>query len=155
GRELLRGPASPLHRSDGRARQHALRAGPHAPGRRLGHPQGPALAPRGARVRPAEPDRPGDAHHPPGATRRGVRRATQEEREIPRRPGAVGVGMTDSLATLALLCLSALAAGVMNALAGGGTLLTFPALLLALPPGGTSPVIANATSTVALVPGSL
>jgi uncharacterized membrane protein YfcA len=63
--------------------------------------------------------------------------------------------MSDSLGTLALLCLSALAAGVMNALAGGGTLLTFPALLLALPPGEAGPVIANATSTVALVPGSL
>jgi uncharacterized membrane protein YfcA len=48
-----------------------------------------------------------------------------------------------------------LAAGVMNALAGGGTLLTFPALLLALPPGDASQVVANATSTVALVPGSL
>lgn len=54
-----------------------------------------------------------------------------------------------------ILCLSALAAGAMNALAGGGTLLTFPALLYALPPGDASRVIANATSTVALVPGSL
>ena len=50
-----------------------------------------------------------------------------------------------------LLCLAALAAGVMNSIAGGGTLLTFPALLAA----GISPVVANATSTVALVPGSL
>jgi uncharacterized membrane protein YfcA len=49
-----------------------------------------------------------------------------------------------------MLCLSALAAGVMNAIAGGGTLLTFPALL-----GVVSPVVANASSTVALVPGSL
>ena len=39
----------------------------------------------------------------------------------------------------------------MNSIAGGGTLLTFPALLAA----GVSPVVANATSTVALVPGSL
>jgi uncharacterized protein len=46
---------------------------------------------------------------------------------------------------------SAIAAGVLNALAGGGTLLTFPALLAA----GVTPVAANATSTVALVPGSL
>ena len=38
----------------------------------------------------------------------------------------------------------------MNAVAGGGTLLTFPALLTVV-----SPVVANATSTVALVPGSL
>jgi uncharacterized membrane protein YfcA len=45
---------------------------------------------------------------------------------------------------------SALAAGIVNAVAGGGTLLTFPALLAVI-----SPVQANATSTVALVPGSL
>jgi uncharacterized membrane protein YfcA len=46
---------------------------------------------------------------------------------------------------------SAAVAGLMNAVAGGGTLLTFPALLLA----GLSPVTANATSTVALWPGQL
>ena len=39
----------------------------------------------------------------------------------------------------------------MNAIAGGGTLLTFPALIAA----GLSPLAANATSTVALVPGAL
>lgn len=54
-------------------------------------------------------------------------------------------------ATLALLFGSALAAGIMNALAGGGTILTFPALLLA----GIPAIQANATSTVALVPGAL
>jgi uncharacterized membrane protein YfcA len=48
------------------------------------------------------------------------------------------------------LCLSALAAGVINSVAGGGTLLTFPALLAVV-----NGVVANATSTVALVPGSL
>jgi uncharacterized membrane protein YfcA len=50
------------------------------------------------------------------------------------------------------LCASAFAAGAVNALAGGGTLLTFPALL-SLP--NVNAVMANATSTVALVPGSL
>ncbi len=49
----------------------------------------------------------------------------------------------------ALLCLSAFLAGAINALAGGGTLLTFPVLLTVM-----SPVQANATSTVALMPGS-
>ncbi len=39
----------------------------------------------------------------------------------------------------------------MNAIAGGGTLLTFPALVAL----GVPPIIANATSTVALWPGSL
>jgi uncharacterized membrane protein YfcA len=48
------------------------------------------------------------------------------------------------------LGLAALAAGAVNSIAGGGTLLTFPALL-----SGVSPVIANGTSTVALVPGAL
>ncbi|MGO9831247.1 MAG: sulfite exporter TauE/SafE family protein [Myxococcaceae bacterium] len=51
---------------------------------------------------------------------------------------------------LGLLFVSAVGAGVMNAMAGGGTLLTFPSLLAA----GVSPVMANATNAVALVPGS-
>jgi uncharacterized membrane protein YfcA len=46
--------------------------------------------------------------------------------------------------------LAAVAAGAINSVAGGGTLLTFPSLLTAVPS-----VTANATSTVALVPGSL
>ena len=45
---------------------------------------------------------------------------------------------------------SAVAAGAINAVAGGGTLLTFPTLLAF----GTSPVTANATSTLALVIGT-
>jgi uncharacterized membrane protein YfcA len=51
--------------------------------------------------------------------------------------------------TNVLLCLAAFAAGAVNSLAGGGTLLTFPVLLTVM-----SPVEANATSTVALMPGS-
>jgi uncharacterized membrane protein YfcA len=50
-----------------------------------------------------------------------------------------------------LLVAAALAAGVVNTVAGGGTLLTFPSLLRA----GLRPVFANATSTVALVPASV
>ena len=46
---------------------------------------------------------------------------------------------------------AALLAGFVNAIAGGGTLLTFPALVAA----GLSPLNANATSTVALLPGAL
>ena len=41
-------------------------------------------------------------------------------------------------------------AGVMNSIAGAGTLVTFPALVAA----GISPIDANVTSTVALVPGA-
>jgi len=54
------------------------------------------------------------------------------------------------------LCLTALIAGAVNSIAGGGTLITFPALLAALTPvhGAAAGVLANATSTVALVPGS-
>jgi uncharacterized membrane protein YfcA len=40
---------------------------------------------------------------------------------------------------------------MMNAIAGGGTLLTFPALVGL----GISPIVANATSTVALWPGAV
>ena len=48
------------------------------------------------------------------------------------------------------LTLAAAAGGAINAVAGGGTLITFPALLFF----GTPPVIANATSTLALVIGT-
>jgi uncharacterized protein len=55
--------------------------------------------------------------------------------------------------THVLLGLTAVAAGVINSLAGGGTLLTFPALMQfgQLP----SALWANTTNTVALVPGSI
>lgn len=56
---------------------------------------------------------------------------------------------------LVWLCLAAAAAGVVNAVAGGGTLLTFPALILALGESAEASVVANATSTTALFPGSL
>ena len=55
-----------------------------------------------------------------------------------------------TLSTASILCASAFGAGVMNAMAGGGSLLSFPALLWA----GALPTVANATSTVALLPGS-
>ncbi|MDW8281873.1 MAG: sulfite exporter TauE/SafE family protein [Myxococcales bacterium] len=51
----------------------------------------------------------------------------------------------------ALVLLSALVGGALNSVAGGGSFLTFPALLLC----GVPPIQANATSTAALVPGSL
>ncbi len=57
----------------------------------------------------------------------------------------------------AVLAAAAFAAGVMNSIAGGGTLLTFPALMAVLTPlyADTAGAVANATSTVALLPGSL
>jgi len=48
-----------------------------------------------------------------------------------------------------LLIAAAFGGGAVNSIAGGGTLLTFPSLLAVL-----SPVMANATSTMALVPGT-
>jgi len=45
---------------------------------------------------------------------------------------------------------ASIAAGVMNSMAGGGTLVTFPTLLAS----GFTPLLANGTSTVSLVPGS-
>ncbi len=50
---------------------------------------------------------------------------------------------------LGLVC-AAVAGGAINGVAGGGTLVTFPTLLFF----GTKPIIANATSTLALVIGT-
>ena len=49
------------------------------------------------------------------------------------------------------LAAAAMVAGAMNAVAGGGTLVTFPTLILV----GTGAEVANATSTIALVFGTL
>jgi uncharacterized membrane protein YfcA len=48
-----------------------------------------------------------------------------------------------------LVGITAVAAGAINALAGGGTLITFPTLLAL----GVPPITANVTNTVALCPG--
>lgn len=50
---------------------------------------------------------------------------------------------------LILALAASMAAGFINAVAGGGTLVTFPALLAM----GLAPVTANVTNTVALTPG--
>ena len=50
-----------------------------------------------------------------------------------------------------LLALAAFGGGALNAVAGGGSFLTFPALILS----GVAPIEANATSAVALLPGTL
>jgi uncharacterized membrane protein YfcA len=49
------------------------------------------------------------------------------------------------------VAISAVAAGLINALAGGGSLITFPTLMAV----GIPPVMANVTNTVALCPGYL
>ena len=53
--------------------------------------------------------------------------------------------------SLAILLAAAFGAGILNTIAGGGTFLTFPALVFA----GIPPVAANATSAVAVFPGYL
>src|ERR1051325_7983690 len=50
-----------------------------------------------------------------------------------------------------VLFLAAAVGGALNAVAGGGSFLTLPALIVA----GVSPVAANATSTLALWPASV
>ena len=58
--------------------------------------------------------------------------------------------MPESVWTYPFLGGSAFVAGIMNSVAGGGTLLTFPALT-----GVVKPAVANGTSTTALLPGSV
>ncbi len=58
---------------------------------------------------------------------------------------------TLSFAQILLIAAGAFAAGAMNAMAGGGTFFSFPALLAV----GVPPVTANASNTVALWPASL
>ena len=55
------------------------------------------------------------------------------------------------MSMLLVLMLAAALGGAANALAGGGTFLVFPALLLA----GVAPIKANATASLALLPGAL
>ena len=55
----------------------------------------------------------------------------------------------DNLGHLALLLVAAFTAGALNSVAGGGSFLTLPALVFT----GVPPVVANATGTVALLPG--
>ena len=50
-----------------------------------------------------------------------------------------------------LLIVAGLLAGTMNAVAGGGSFVSFPAMVMA----GLPPIAANATSTVALFPGTM
>ncbi len=54
-----------------------------------------------------------------------------------------------SLARALVLFAAALLAGMINSIAGGGSLVSFPALVWA----GLDPVVANATNTVAYAPG--
>src|ERR1700761_3938149 len=56
--------------------------------------------------------------------------------------------MMTSILPLAVLAIASFAAGIINTIAGGGSFLTFPALLLT----GLDARAANITSTIALFP---
>jgi uncharacterized membrane protein YfcA len=66
-------------------------------------------------------------------------------------PDPVAPGASLPLVSLATIAAVSAVGAAINAVAGGGTLLTFPTLVAL----GVPPVSANATSTVALWPGSL
>ena len=72
------------------------------------------------------------------------------ERRLAFRGRAVDFPPVTPIEIAGLAAVAALA-GAMNAVAGGGTLLTFPALIFF----GTRPEAANATSTLALLLGTL
>ena len=72
-------------------------------------------------------------------------------RESIGSPVFISNALAHTSVRLGLVVLSALLAGAMNAIAGGGTLVTFPALVAL----GVPPINANATSTVALWPASI
>jgi uncharacterized protein len=67
----------------------------------------------------------------------------------PERGVLIGVALRLHLSQAIFLFLTAIIAGTLNAVAGGGTFISFPALLAA----GVPAVEANATNTVALWPG--
>jgi uncharacterized membrane protein YfcA len=58
--------------------------------------------------------------------------------------------VTEPILRDAVIALAALAAGAINSIAGGGTLISFPALVWI----GVNPVMANATNSFAMWPGS-
>jgi uncharacterized membrane protein YfcA len=62
---------------------------------------------------------------------------------------AVGPAKGGAMATWVVLFFAAVFGGALNAVAGGGSFLTFPALLFV----GVPPISANTTSTAALLPG--
>lgn len=57
----------------------------------------------------------------------------------------------NNLVGLVILFLAGIAAGTINSVAGGGTLLSFPSLIAF----GESEIVANATNTMAMWPGAL
>jgi len=67
---------------------------------------------------------------------------------------SLGIGGASDPASLGLLFAAAVAAGGVNAIAGGGTILTFAVLAALMPPGPGRLVAANVTSKIGLWPGA-
>jgi uncharacterized membrane protein YfcA len=69
--------------------------------------------------------------------------------------GLGGAGVESPLASYVFLGVVTAIASAINSVAGGGTILTFPALVAILPAGPAQLVIANVTSKIGLWPGAL
>jgi uncharacterized membrane protein YfcA len=69
----------------------------------------------------------------------------------PRRSAGEDLRNESGVMISAIVAVAAFAAGFINAVAGGGTFFTFPALIAA----GLPPIDANASNTVALFPGQI
>lgn len=82
---------------------------------------------------------------------RAGRTAAPARRPIIRHPRILRSRAMEPLLAFPLLALAAFAAGALNAIAGGGSFLTFPALVFT----GVPPIMANATSALAVSPGYL
>src|SRR3712207_2216381 len=74
-------------------------------------------------------------------------RARRPDRHAPAPGRMAGVSPAEALAILT----AGVAAGAINTVVGSGTLVTFPVLLSV----GYSPVVANVSNTIGLVPGSV
>src|SRR5512135_1612138 len=70
---------------------------------------------------------------------------------MPLLPIVSGATSLWNMAHILLLAAAGLLAGAMNAIAGGGSFVSFPAMVAA----GLPPVVANVSSTAALFPGTL
>lgn len=73
----------------------------------------------------------------------------------PAPPAVATIAAVGPWEGMAFLAAVTFLAAAINSVAGGGTILTFPALEAILPPGPARLVTANATSTLGLWPGAL
>lgn len=80
--------------------------------------------------------------------------ARAQRTRVSRKSAGVDKELDHTIALVfetAVIVIAGFLAGVINSIAGGGSLISFPALLWL----GRDPIIANATNTIAMWPGSL